>query len=585
MKGFLDKASTDRITGWVSRGPKDQRSLRVVLNVNGDDIAEVAADLARPAVAKNGHHATGFCGFEFSAETIPLSHRTARCEVRVFALPRKDQRVELHGSPKTMIWPNSQVSAVSKLFVLETSRVQQDQLTPTLQPSYDSERCLTQLESKYRAVSGKLGQHYDFVSGRLEVPTIKRLGLASFARVAMFYNPEQYLLRHLHWLQQLGRASLDGAAVSGTQRLIALARRAAHVDLTSSAELQQLLNWDDQAVRRQFDNRQTRFLLPAATSTVTETDVQKAQDQLSWFDLVGHEDHLPQFYRDLQELTLITAARNGSENVQPLANDFAEEVLGPFVQFDRQLCDFIKERIAKESAEFRLPSRTLLKAAPKSEHRFSATNGACDPTRRPSVVLKAPVPDNAKTLVVLGVSRGGTSLIAGLLRLSGVFMGHKVAHDSHEDAEFHTHDVAKLGQLIATRNQEQDTWGWKYPHSVEYLDEVIGQLRNPHFLVVFRDLVGVAQGFHRKHDIPMREAIVEAQHRYAKVVGFVSRCDYPLLSISYEKAVAQKEELVADLSAFCGLALTEKQKTTCYDFISPGNYVSLSAKKLRSARL
>ena len=580
MKGFLDKVTIERVVGWASLGSNDKRAHRVVLNVDGDDIAESAANRSRPAVASSGHHATGFCGFEFSSDIIPATYRNRRCEVRVYALSSKGQRTELNGSPKYISWPGA-TRAVNKLFLLETSRAKIDRLTDGFTPVYDRKRCLTQLESRYRTIPDKLGQRYDFISGRLEVPTIKRLGLASFARVAFFYTPEQYLLRQLAWLQQLGRASLNGEIVSGTKRLIALAQRAADTDLADRSALRDLLDWNEPAVRRQFDNRQTRYLLATATSVVSQEDVSRAQKQLSWFDLVGHEEHKQQFYRDLKHFTTVKSGLATTDVSDSAMHEFDEEILGPFIRFDRQICAFIRQRITNESSEFPLPTRTLLKAAPRPQS--VDVKRQTDPTRRPSVIINMAKHEQPKTLVVLGVSRGGTSLIAGLLRLSGVFMGHKVAHDSHEDAEFHTHDVEKLGQLIEARNQEQTTWGWKYPHSVEYLDEVIGRLRNPHFLVVFRDLVGVAQGFHRKHDIAMCDAIVEAQHRYAKVVGFVSKCKHPLLSISYEKAVAQKDELVEDLSDFCGLELSAKQKTACYNFISPGNYVSLSAKKIRSS--
>lgn len=216
------------------------------------------------------------------------------------------------------------------------------------------------------------------------------------------------------------------------------------------------------------------------------------------------------------------------------------------------------------------------------ELEFPAAAGAVAASRRPCVVINPACHDQPKTFVVLGVSRGGTSLVAGILRLSGVFMGHKVAHDSHEDAEFHSHDAEALKTLIQARNAEQADWGWKYPHAVEYLDEIRDSLRNPHFIVIFRDLLGVAQGFNRKHQIPIVDAIAEAHQRYAKVARFVTQCNDPLLTISYEKAITQQRPLLDDLAAFCGLDLPPATQRKCLEFIKPGDYVSLSEKQLRT---
>lgn len=319
FKGFLDRATKKDVFGWASKGPDDDSSVRVILNVDGQDVAEMTADMARPAVAEKGLHATGRCGFRFKAEHIPAALRRGRRQIRAYALLDNGARIELQRSPQDIVWPS-----------------------------------------------------------------------------------------------------------------------------------------------------------------------------------------------------------------------------------------------------------------PASENGEIAT----DPTRRPAAIIRPPNHAQPKTLIVMGVSRGGTSLAAGVLRLAGVFMGHKVAHDSHEDAEFHNHDPGALKNLILARNTEQSTWGWKYPHAVDYLSHIHAHLRNPHFIVVFRDLLSVAQGFNRKHDIPIHEALLDAHQRYGKIARFVSECRDPLMSISYEKAITQQGLFLDDMENFCGFELDAKTRRRCLAFIKPGDYVSLSAKKI-----
>jgi hypothetical protein len=49
-----------------------------------------------------------------------------------------------------------------------------------------------------------------------------------------------------------------------------------------------------------------------------------------------------------------------------------------------------------------------------------------------------------KTLVVLGSPRGGTSMLAGLLRELGVHMGDRIDRHNHEDQAFLSEDLEQL---------------------------------------------------------------------------------------------------------------------------------------------
>ncbi len=95
---------------------------------------------------------------------------------------------------------------------------------------------------------------------------------------------------------------------------------------------------------------------------------------------------------------------------------------------------------------------------------------------------------------MLGVPRGGTSMIAGLLRLIGIPMGERIDVASNEDLDFPEARASgpALSELIRRRNEQFEVWGWKDPLSYTYFEQVLTYLRNPHIIAIFRDPVAVA---------------------------------------------------------------------------------------------
>ena len=105
-------------------------------------------------------------------------------------------------------------------------------------------------------------------------------------------------------------------------------------------------------------------------------------------------------------------------------------------------------------------------------------------------------PSNAlreRTFVVLGVQRGGTSMVAGALRALGVDMGR--AGLNHEDRRFLHASEATLSKVIAERNFELPVWGFKAPETTLQLDFLETALRNPHFICVTRNILAVVDSF------------------------------------------------------------------------------------------
>lgn len=163
-----------------------------------------------------------------------------------------------------------------------------------------------------------------------------------------------------------------------------------------------------------------------------------------------------------------------------------------------------------------------------------------------------------KTVVVLGGYRGGTSMVAGLLRLMGVFMGFQIDRGNNEDLDFQGAPPERVIELVEERNSMFDLWGWKYPGSIYTIDKFRDHLRNPHFIVIFRDLMASAQSEMAKGIYGFEEGVWRAADQQMRLADFVLTSSHPTLTVSYERAVRDDALFVRSLAEFVGLEFPEE---------------------------
>ena len=169
-----------------------------------------------------------------------------------------------------------------------------------------------------------------------------------------------------------------------------------------------------------------------------------------------------------------------------------------------------------------------------------------------------PFAPEQRTIIVTGVARSGTSMIAQLVGIAGVFMGQaldEVVFEDHAVADaFASTDPDLLTTLVATRNAQTEVWGFKRPHLFNLEAPKFQALfREPRFIVTYRDPVAVAKrnGISEYTDVStgLRAAASDIQ----RCVEFTLALTCPVLLISYEKALLRPAALVEELVAFCGL--------------------------------
>lgn len=175
-------------------------------------------------------------------------------------------------------------------------------------------------------------------------------------------------------------------------------------------------------------------------------------------------------------------------------------------------------------------------------------------TGKTSMVLNpVPAPTQERTYVTFGVERGGTSLVAGVLRALGLYLGD-IPEGNNEDRNFHNKPLGQMRATINERNAEHDVWGWKYPTAVNYLPVLSRSLRNPHFIIVFRDTVATAlsraqwdgEFIRRSGRMSLHETNANANAN----MGFALATRRPCMLISNEKAQSSPSALIDELADF-----------------------------------
>lgn len=161
-----------------------------------------------------------------------------------------------------------------------------------------------------------------------------------------------------------------------------------------------------------------------------------------------------------------------------------------------------------------------------------------------------------RTYVIFGLPRGGTTMVAGVARMCGLFIGEDLPVNA-EDPKFNPLTLAKKGggairnmrATVEMRNAEYPIWGWKYPAAAKYLPKLAKSLRNPCLILVFRDPVAIQlRNFAKGHDV--LRIINSAQKAQRRNWNIVKRFGMPALLVSYEKAVAEPEIFIEQICEF-----------------------------------
>ncbi|RMG21833.1 MAG: hypothetical protein D6732_26630 [Methanobacteriota archaeon] len=181
-----------------------------------------------------------------------------------------------------------------------------------------------------------------------------------------------------------------------------------------------------------------------------------------------------------------------------------------------------------------------------------------------------------KTVVILGVERGGTSMVAGMVRALGVDLGERAGRN-HEDPKLLTDDLNRLKARIEEYNSRKLVWGFKIPKATLMLDFFDAHLRNPHYILVFRNIEAIVDSWcNRGADDPIASAM-HALKYYGAALDFFARKKRPLAFVSYERGCDNPQELALAIANFLDLTYDEKVLERASSMVSGkgGGYLDL----------
>lgn len=162
-----------------------------------------------------------------------------------------------------------------------------------------------------------------------------------------------------------------------------------------------------------------------------------------------------------------------------------------------------------------------------------------------------------RTLIVLGIARSGTTMVAGALHHLGIdMMGGRRPNPVFEDVEIggalDRSDTSALRRLIAQRDGARDVWGWKRPAAVEQMARLERWFRNPEYIVVFRDLFAIANRNRISVQADVLDNMRQSLEQYGRLLELLARTQRRALLVSYEKAMLDKAAFARALAGFAG---------------------------------
>ena len=109
--------------------------------------------------------------------------------------------------------------------------------------------------------------------------------------------------------------------------------------------------------------------------------------------------------------------------------------------------------------------------------------------------------------------------------------------------------------------------------AANYLENLLPVLRNPHLIVVYRDLVATSKAHVRWHNRSQVFATQEILMQQQKNWFLVERWRVPTALVSYEKTILAPNVFIHNLADFMSVPRPEGDaQESLAEFLSPGSY-------------
>jgi hypothetical protein len=194
------------------------------------------------------------------------------------------------------------------------------------------------------------------------------------------------------------------------------------------------------------------------------------------------------------------------------------------------------------------------------------------------------------TVIVSGVGRSGTSMIAKVVDAIGIPMGRTDGLAVCEDREFNTalclSDYHRLRQIIRDRDATHERWGVKLASlQNQIFPPQLNYFRSPRLIIVMRDVAATAARSHKSgsEKTSLQETLRNVAKQTLDMVTFIENATCPTLVISYEKLIAFPDSGIDQIANFCRIDVSEDARRRARTAIEPNNpaYIGLFHPKHR----
>jgi hypothetical protein len=196
-----------------------------------------------------------------------------------------------------------------------------------------------------------------------------------------------------------------------------------------------------------------------------------------------------------------------------------------------------------------------------------------------AVINKSCINMPNKTVLVMGVPRGGTSMVAGAVSKLGIFMGPEfkmVPFYENPELELCAKTKKKIAakKIILDYNDTHSNWGLKILPRGWWFWLARPMFREPVYIVVFRDILAIANRRRVSLDKSLlKEMFISNWHNLCLLL-FLAFTKRPALILSYEKALLSPEDFVKGLAKFLEVNNNSKiEETIQFITPSPTNYL------------
>lgn len=197
-----------------------------------------------------------------------------------------------------------------------------------------------------------------------------------------------------------------------------------------------------------------------------------------------------------------------------------------------------------------------------------------------------------RTFIIFGSPRGGTSMVAKLVREMGVNIGEDLPVNLEDpnfnwdflEAQDNDEKIASIKKSVNANNDLKKIWGWKYPRSTLYLDNIWNNIVNPHLICIFRDPLLISfRNIARRSKEPY-QTIKNAINLQQKNINFLQKHqEVPQFLCSYEKVLQDPSSFVQSLAKYLSFEFTNQRNIEYFSkLINPVD--GYNANKLPSSR-